>query len=417
LTRPKVRGGFSLKIHPRLPKEEAGREELDVPQPSAPRHGHRAVRRASVAAVGIVTAGGLGAGLASAAPALRQTKTSLVHTGGVVIARDLRRHTLVVTSGGLARTLRVSTEQQLLANPLGTNVAGEATPLADGTYRIVRLTKKGRSTRATVRATIVKQLPHGLLLSGGGSVFALGAQPRNSAARGAHVAPLGPAPGEIVDATIEISSGSAQAASLQPLGQASLINLDGVLQSVSSSQLVVDVSDGALTTVTIPASITLPSTIAVGDEVEILASYSAGTFSLVTIVDDTLAGKTTGQGVTSPAEDGSSSVEVEGIVTSTSSTSIVVQPGDGAPVSLALPSQISAPPQGSRVHIVATMSGSTLTVVTLRVQVPESGDGGDGAGVNPGASAAGSDQHQGDNGQGISGQGGTLTATATTGDD
>ena len=151
--------------------------------------------------------------------------------------------------------------------------------------------------------------------------------------------------------------------------------------------LVINVEDGAQTTVTIPASITIPSTIAAGDTVELLTAYAAGTFTLVTITDDSIAANQVTNGV-STDQNNAGYIEAEGLVTayspvSTTSVpntagSLTVQPGDGVaamtftiptgPPTVVVPSTLQV---GSHVHVIATVSGATLNLVSVSVQQTE----------------------------------------------
>ena len=200
-----------------------------------------------------------------------------------------------------------------------------------------------------------------------------------------------------------MSATTVQSTSIQSVGQASLIDLQGGLAARASRSIVLSATAGAITTVSLPASLSLPPTIAVGDQAEVVAAYSGGVFSLVTILDDALAA-TASAGAASPLpvfQDGSSqSVEIEGIVVATptasgttaltgtagtltataptTGASLVIQPGDhAAPVSLAVPAGNALPPLGvgARVHAVAVMSGGLLTLLRLTVQQSPGTDG------------------------------------------
>lgn len=341
-----------------------------------------------------------------------------------VIARDPARHTLVVAgTGGVARTLRLAKARQVRSTRLGTVVAARAVHLADGTYRVVRLTRHGHRRRALVRATVVDTTARTLLLSAGGSVFRV-RDPKLTTAHVVLARATAPSPttGEVLRARVAITNTSLDVnqSGIKPLGTASLVSLQGILQGITGTALTIAVSQGAITTVTIPPSITIPSTIAAGDQVEVLAAYANGAFSLVTIRDDKLAATATSQGVTQPATGSTRRLEVEGVVSSVSGSTVVIQPGDGAaPVTVTVPSTVSLAgvAAGSRVHVAAGMSQGTLTAVGLRLQHPEGGDHGSspspGNGANPPSTSP--DHHSGDHHSGGDGSGSTsLTGTATT---
>ena len=350
-----------------------------------------------------------------------------------MIARDLARRTLVVARGGLVHTLRFASPRPVRSIRLGTDLLVSATPLADGTDRVLGSRTLGHARRAVVRATVVEDSRGHLVLSAGGSVFSV-KSPTPRVARGARVAHGVAAPGEVIRATLQVGPTTVQPTSVQPVGQASFIDLQGVLSSVGPTSIVVAVSAGAITTVQIPASLALPAAVAVGDQVEVVTAYSAGTFSLVTIVDDTLAPapvsapssqpststSSSAPAVSTSVDGGARSVEIEGVVVSASSSGtatvgtstgtattlsgtatspppvsggqLVIQPNDHASsVALVVPPTFSLPTlsAGTRVHAVAVMSGSVLTLMRLTVQAPEGGapsctptQGGSGRGGN-----------------------------------
>ncbi len=86
--------------------------------------------------------------------------------------------------------------------------------------------------------------------------------------------------------SIDSSNGTVAESSVQQVGQTSLVSLEGTISSLASGSLVLAAEAGAATTVAIPSSIVLPSTIATGDRVELLAQFAAGAFTLVSIQDD-----------------------------------------------------------------------------------------------------------------------------------
>lgn len=354
------------------------------------------------ASVALATA--LLVGTANMSTAAARHHAATARAQGTVIARNFARHTLVIARAGVAHTLRFGSPRPVASARLGSTLVATVTPLADGTDKASSIRVIGHARRVRVKATVVASSRAHLVLSAAGSVFSVGALGRPAPSRRAHLATRAPAPGEVVDATLAVSTTSVQPASVQPVGQASLIDLQGVLSEITSASIVVNATAGAITTISLPASLSLPPTIAVGDQVEVVAAYGGATFSLVTIVDDTLAAASSAT-ASSPApasQDGSSqSVEIEGIVVSTPSASgssaltgtastltatattgaggaLVIQPGDhAAPVSLAVPAGDTLPTLaiGARVHAVADMSGGVLTLLRLSVQQSSGSDG------------------------------------------
>ncbi len=293
---------------------------------------------------------------------------------GVVVARNLARHTVVVSSpAGIVHTVRLASAPATRRVAIGADVLARSVLLGDGTYHALALRAHGRAHRARVRGTVVRSFASRLLLSAGGSVFSIASHARGIRAHATGTTTT-PQAGEVVEATVAISQNSVQQTQLQQLGQTGIIGLEGVLSSITSSAIVVAVDQGALTTVTVPASLTLPPTIAVGDRVEVLAAYANQAFSLVTIKDDTLAAAQASQGVSQVGDGQSATVEAEGLVLSVSSTSLVVQPGNGATqVSFAVPTgiDVSTIAAGDQVHARGTIVSNVLTLTSVAIQQPE----------------------------------------------
>lgn len=353
----------------------------------------------------LALAAALLAGSTSTSTAATRPSVAPARAEGTVIARNFARHTLLIARAGVAHTLRFSSPRPVASARLGSTLVAVVTPLADGTDKASSVRVVGHSRSVRVKATIVASSRTHLVLSAAGSVFSVGSLGRPAQSRRAHLATRLAAPGEVVDATLAVSTTSVQPASVQPIGQASLIDLQGVLSEITPTSIVLNATAGAITTVSLPASLSLPPTIVVGDQVEVVAAYSGGTFSLVTIVDDTLAAASsaTASAPAPSSEDGSSqSVEIEGIVvaipsasggstltgtastltatatTASSGTILVIQPGDhAAPVSLAVPPGETLPVLaiGARVHAVADMSSGVLTLLRLSVQQQPGTDG------------------------------------------
>jgi hypothetical protein len=291
---------------------------------------------------------------------------------GVVVAREAPRRVLVLaTPSGLVRTLRV----RALRETVGAALVARVLPLADGTYRTLALAAHGRAHRARLRATIVRAWPDRLLVSAGGSDFAI-ARPRLRALASRLAGTPGqPSTGEVVDIAVSIGAQGAEALHLQQVGQTSVLELDGVLSAVGPQSLVLAVNEGALTTVEIPPSLTLPPTIVVGDQVELLVAYANQSFSLITIKDNGAAAAQAAAGVSQSGDGESEGVEVEGVLTSFSASSVVIQPGDGAaPVTLAVPTNLALPAGlaiGARVAATGQLVGGVLTLERLEVRTGE----------------------------------------------
>ncbi|MHB8470846.1 MAG: DUF5666 domain-containing protein, partial [Gaiellaceae bacterium] len=166
---------------------------------------------------------------------------------------------------------------------------------------------------------------------------------------------------------IDDATGQLQQQSLHEVGQSDLVSLDGTISSLAAGSLVLAVENGPLTTISIPASITLPSTIAAGDRVELLAQVSAGTFTLVTLQDDHAATPAQGTNL-----NGEHEVEAEGAVTALSATSLTVLGGEqSSPIVFAIPAGLTLPAVavGDPVDATGTVgSDGTVTLTSLEVK-------------------------------------------------
>ena len=301
--------------------------------------------------------------MASSTSLSRAATAKTTITSGIVISKDVRRHTLVVTSAsGVVQTVRLSSRMLAKAR-VGEKVTGRTSRLADGTYAAAVMTSVGHATRARIRATIVSSRSGKLLLSAGGSVFTV------SSGRSAHAQSVSTVDtGQTVDVSVGIAANGLDQISEHSTGQSNLIGLDGVLTAVSPLSLTIAVEGGALTTVALPAGLTIPTTIAVGDRVEIMVDYANQSFSLVTIKDDSVASNNQGDGV---SIGDNQNLQVEGQVVAVSLTSLTIQPGDqAAAVTFNVPTtvDVSAVLVGDQVDAEGLVVAGALTLTTIDVQ-------------------------------------------------
>jgi len=303
----------------------------------------------------------------------KSTNTSSIH--GVVVARDAARHTLAVSSGARSvSTLRLRSSSAVNHVALGSNVIAKTSKLADGTFHVVSLSNHGVAHHTKFRATVVRAASRRLTLSSGGSVFTVAGAKRSSHDSSGSSSTTG----DVVEVSVSIGAQGLDETSLQQVGTSNLLELEGTITSVSATSLVLAVDSGASTTITIPASLTLPSSIVAGNQVEVLVDYANATFTLVTITDDASAGNSSVSGVSSSDHGQSGSMEIEGLVVAANATSVTIQPGDqAAPVIVAVPSTIdvSTLSVGARVHARADMVGGVLTLTSLDVQNSDAQDG------------------------------------------
>lgn len=304
--------------------------------------------------------------VAAAACAVALLVPALAHAGtvrGTVVAKQAKRHVLVVaTHRRDVESARVSS-RQLRKTRLGTRVVLSGKRLADGSLHVSRIRRLGQVKRARFSAVILKSRARRLLLAGGGSAFSIrlshGTRALASAASG-H-------PGQKVDAEVEFSHGQAVGTDVQENGDASLIDFSGLVTAIDATSFTVS-SDGISTVVMLPAGVVLPSIVQVGSEVEVVASISGSTLTLTTIkLDDESSQDNGGSNVDDQGE-----VEAQGFVTALDSGSITIQPGDNAsPVTLAIPTGFTLPTGlivGSVVEARGDIEDGTLTLTRVELK-------------------------------------------------
>jgi len=324
-----------------------------------------------------------------AASASKATNATTVQ--GTVVATNTARHTLVIATGNAMDTVRFASAGAVAKVALGTRLTVRASRLADGTFKALASHARGRVDRAMIHGTVVSDVASNLVLSTGASTVAVdhasAVVTAAKAGRHSHASGSSLGVGTDVRVGVIIRPTSLDATSVTETGLSGFIGLEGTLltlpSSASPTTLTIAVEDGANTTVTIPSSITLPSTINVGDQVELLTSWANSVFTLVTITDDSIAATQSTDGV-SMDQNGAGYIQGEGLVTGyTAATipsanvlstpgSLIVQPGDGAAaMTFSVPYTVTVPvglQVGSRVHVTGTLSGTTLTAVSIRLQ-------------------------------------------------
>ncbi len=284
------------------------------------------MRRAGGAGVLLVAAAGI-------APVAAQAAT----VQGAVVARDAHRGTIVTAGpGGRVATLRVDHAGQAR---VGRRVHVTAVQLADGSYRVSRLRVAGRAARVKVRATVVRRLAAGYLVSAGGSTFSLSLRRASHGRHAAAAAVATPAlePGDVILATADPTGGDLQVAKVQVTGQSPMAELQGILVSTTAGQLSIAVEHQGLVTVAVPAGMTVQG--APGDEVELMVSVgSDGTFTLVSAAGDDQSDRHD-SGFQYDGESGQ--VEVHGLITALAADAVTVQAGQSAPITCAVPAGVA----------------------------------------------------------------------------
>jgi hypothetical protein len=301
-------------------------------------------------------------------PTLAQAGTVATSVKGTVVAKQAKRHVLVLaTARRDAMSVRISS-RQLHETRLGARVSAVGRRLADGSLHATHLRLLGHARRARLSAVILKAKAQRLLLAAGGSAFSI----RLSHGTRLLASAASVHSGQKVDAEVEFSHGRAVGRDVQENGDAAVAEFSGVVTAIDATSFTI-ANDGISTVVQLPDGAVLPPVVDLGSEVEVVASISGSTLTLVTIkLDDESSQDNGGSNV-----DGDGQVEAEGFVTALDSSSITIQPGDNAsPVTFAIPTGFALPSGlivGSVVEARGDMVNDALTLTRLELKT-EDGD-------------------------------------------
>lgn len=213
--------------------------------------------------------------LAAAGPA--QARTGAAGFKGIVVAKQKQRGTfLVARAHGAGLTVRGG----LARVKVGERVSGQGVRLHDGTIRMRRLHILGRVRNATLRGTVLRSLARGTLVASGRTVVLIHRRGRQLASTSDHG---GMHSGEVARFRIRFDGNGdvVQAGPATQLSDTNTAEIEG--QIVSLSPFVVSM-EGLPITITVPAGVTLPASLAVGDDIELTVEVgAANTFTLVSI--------------------------------------------------------------------------------------------------------------------------------------
>lgn len=214
--------------------------------------------------------------LATAAPASAATAWK-----GVVVAKDAQRGTVVTASAnGVVRTARSPKAASL---KIGQRLTVTGTRLADGTFKAASVKATGRAKTTRVKAVVVRwqKVQRRLLVSAGGSTFAL---TRRAKVRTlSSTTDAGPQPGDQIAATVSVATGTAQATSVTTVGQLGTIEVEGILTKLAADSIEFIVAKAGYVTIALPAGFVLPTGLAVFDEVS--ARVSVGVDGKLTLLE------------------------------------------------------------------------------------------------------------------------------------
>lgn len=251
---------------------------------------------------------------------------------GIVVAKQPQRGTfLVAGTHGVGLTIRGAVARTVV----GDRVGGQGARLRDGTIRASRLHVLARVRTALLRGTVLRKLARGTLVSSGRSIVLIHRSGRGLASA-AHHGDL--RPGDIAEFRIRFDDDDVvEAAPPAQLGQAATARIEGAIISLAPFAVSLE---GLPLTITVPAGMSLPAMLAVGQRIELTVQVGpANTLTLVAI-DDV-------ENVNPAAA--AQEVEVKGFVTSSTATQIVVN-ANGELLTFAAPAGTTLPVFGRHVR-------------------------------------------------------------------
>ena len=196
---------------------------------------------------------------------------------GAVVAKDSARKALVTASkDGTVRTVRLHTNFNRFR--VGSNVAVRGVKLPDGTFSAAAVRRLGKARGTHVRGTVVRQLAGRLVMSAGGSVFALRVAGKQSASEG------GFRPGDKLDCKVHFRGGSPETRKdgVKKVGHDGQLVLEGIYLSTDEDGTIeLAVIHKGRVFVNVPKDVDVPDFEA-GDEIALVVTVEDdGSFTLV----------------------------------------------------------------------------------------------------------------------------------------
>jgi hypothetical protein len=215
------------------------------------------------------------AALATVLPATAGAATSF---RGAVVAKDAARKSIVTASaGGTVRTVRLHGGFNRVR--VGSMVAVRGASLPDGTFSAATVRRLGKARGARVRGSVVKRLGARLVISAGGSVFALRVSGKQSASAGGSLKP-----GDRVDCGVRFHGGSAETSNdgIHEIGHEGRLELEGIyLDTTAEGSIELAVVHRGKVVVAVPDGVQVPD-FQPGDEIALVVTVEAdGSFTLV----------------------------------------------------------------------------------------------------------------------------------------
>lgn len=306
--------------------------------------------------------------LVSAIAAVLAVPATASAFGGVAVAKDAARHSVVVASkGGVVRTVRAP--GKLGSIRLGHRVRYSARRLSDGTFRATGIRSTGLARGAVLRGVVVRnqQRLRRVLLSAGGTILSVRSRARGFASS------RGPRAGDRVEVRVRISAGGLSATSMNVVGHSGTLELEGIFLGATADTLRLAVEHRGEVLVAIPAGLQLPQ-LQPGDEIEAIVNVdAAGAFTLVSVQSDD-ENDDDDEGI----DEDHGEIEVTGVITQLGGGTIQVQSHGASPVTCAIPAgtDLSGFKMTDRVEMRCANVGGTLTLTQLKHDDDDDDDGG-----------------------------------------
>ncbi len=243
---------------------------------------------------------------------------------GVAVAKDSKRKAAVVVSGGTARTVRLAGRFGHVR--LGQRLAVTAAKRPDGTYDARRVRALGRAKRARFAAVVVKAERRRVILSAGGSVFAVVRRSGGHALASTSTGGLDT--GDRVVASIGVSAAATWSTGMEETGRAKLMELEGIFLGKKGDGFYVAVVQRGAVHVEVPEGAVLPD-FEPGDQIRrVVLIGRDGSFTFIRGADES------GRPDKPHHKEG---IQAEGVLAEKAAYSLVVRIEDDSKVECAVP--------------------------------------------------------------------------------
>lgn len=280
-----------------------------------------------------VAATALAIAAAAAVPGIAEANTAAVpvNWNATVVAKDADRGRLITAGrGGEIRTVITSKRVAERTRP-GQRLKVRVQRNADGTFEANRLRVTGKVRRTSIRGAVVDRNASRYLVSAGGSVFSVQSKASTRERRRARAsgAPVGA--GDVIVSSVNIASSGVTEQRTRDVGDVGTLELEGIFLNLENGVLSLAVENRGAVEVTVPADLAIQAPTP-GTELEVLVSIAPdGGFRLVALADED-------GGIDFDHEDGK--VEVEGVISALTDSSISVQGSGGVALTCAIPTGV-----------------------------------------------------------------------------